>query len=67
VYDLLIFYSNEELNMSRQERAFIGFLLGAAGLAALQGYTNRQAAALGIPHVIAGLLVAAMAHEIGPA
>jgi Ca2+/Na+ antiporter len=53
--------------MTRTERAFVGFVLGGIGLAVLQNYTTRQAAALGLPHAIAGLCVAAVASELGPA
>jgi hypothetical protein len=53
--------------MTRSDRAFVGFALGVIGLAVLQNYTSRQAAALGLPHLAAGLCVAAIAHELGPA
>jgi hypothetical protein len=52
--------------MAPTDRALAGFVVGVIGLAALQNYTNRQASALGLPHVVAGLCVAAIAHELGP-
>lgn len=47
------------------ERAAVGFVLGVVGLAALQNFTSRQAATFGLPHVVVGLAVAAVGHELG--
>ncbi len=48
----------------QQEKAALGFVVGAVALAALQTFTGREAAALGLPHVVAGLFVAAIGHEL---
>lgn len=48
----------------RQERAAAGFVLGIVGLAALQAVVDRDAKELGLPHAVAGLIVAIIAHSL---
>jgi hypothetical protein len=50
--------------MDPKARAAITFVCTTAGAAFLEKAASRQAAKLGIPHVVAGLIAAAIAHEI---
>jgi hypothetical protein len=51
--------------MSKKDRALIGFLAGLFVSAVVTKALDEEADALGVPHIVVGLLVAAVAHELG--
>ena len=50
--------------MNKKDRAIIGFIVGAVVTAALNKAIDKEADALGIPHVVVGLIVATLANSL---
>jgi hypothetical protein len=50
--------------VTKQQRAVVGFIGGVMATTALTKAIDRDAEALGIPHVVVGLLVSFFAHEL---
>jgi hypothetical protein len=50
--------------MDRKDRAVVGFLAGVFFTALVTKALDEEADALGVPHIVVGVLVAAVAHEL---
>jgi hypothetical protein len=50
--------------MDRKLKAAVAFGVSIAAMALLEKEANREASKLGLPHIVVGLLVAGVAHEI---
>lgn len=51
--------------MSKKERAVVGFVAGVVVSAVVTKALDKEADALGVPHILVGLIVATVAHELG--
>jgi hypothetical protein len=49
--------------MSKQQKAAVGFVGGVVGLVVLQSFVGKEAKTLGVPHLVAGVIVAVAAHK----
>ncbi len=50
--------------MDQRLKAAVAFGVSIAAMALLEKEANREASKLGLPHIVVGLLVAGVAHEI---
>jgi hypothetical protein len=51
--------------MSKKDRAVVAFVVGTVVSAIVNKALDKEADALGVPHVVVGLVVAVIAHELG--
>ena len=51
--------------MDKKEKAVVGFLAGVVICAIVSKALDKDADAIGVPHIAVSLLVAAVAHEMG--
>jgi hypothetical protein len=50
--------------VNKKDRAIIGFIAGTIVTAALNKAIDEEADTLGVPHVVAGLIAAAIANSL---
>jgi hypothetical protein len=51
--------------MSKKERALAAFVVGTIVTSMVNKALDKEADALGVPHVLVGLVFAVAAHELG--